>query len=103
MREIIEPAVQVSDQFKTHAIITTSGKVYQGRILDRNDRQLTVAVDPRAPASVIQIDVADVDEILPSKASMMPLGILNTLTRSEILDLLAYIQSGGDPEHAVFK
>ena len=103
LREIIEPAVQVSDQFKTHAIITTSGKVFQGRILDRNDRQLTVAVDPRAPASVIQIDVADVDEVLPSKASMMPLGILNTLTRSEILDLLAYIQSGGDPDHAIFK
>jgi len=32
-----------------------------------------------------------------------PLGILNTLTRSEILDLLAYIQSGGDPDHAIFK
>ena len=33
----------------------------------------------------------------------MPLGLLNTLTREEILDLLAYIQSGGDPEHVLFK
>ena len=103
LREIIEPAVQVSDQFRTHAIVTASGKVFQGRILDRNERQLTVAVDPRSPASVIQVDMTDVDEILPSKASMMPLGILNTLSRSEILDLLAYIQSGGDPRHPVFK
>ena len=33
----------------------------------------------------------------------MPKGLLDKLTREEILDLLAYIAAGGDPEHAVFK
>lgn len=103
LREIIEPSVQVSDQFKTHSIITLDGKIYQGRILEQNANQLTVATDPKAPSAVIEIKVGDVDEIYPSKTSMMPIGLLNTLTREEILDLLAYIQSGGDPEHALFK
>ena len=103
LREIVEPSVQVSDQFRTHTIITLGGKIYQGRILDQNDEQLTVAIDPKAPSAVIQIKADNIDEILPSKTSMMPLGLLNTLTREEILDLLAYIQSGGDPEHALFE
>ena len=103
LREIVEPSVQVSDQFRTHTIITLGGKIYQGRILDQNDEQLTVAIDPKAPSAVIQIKADNIDEILLSKTSMMPLGLLNTLTREEILDLLAYIQSGGDPEHALFE
>ena len=103
LREIIDPSVQVSDQFKTHSIITLQGKIYQGRILDQNDKQLTVAIDPKAPSAVIELQADDIDEILPSKTSMMPLGLLNTLTREEILDLLAYIQSGGNPDHELFK
>ncbi|MEC9097077.1 MAG: hypothetical protein VX776_10615, partial [Planctomycetota bacterium] len=103
LREIIEPSVQVSDQFKTHSIITLAGKIYQGRILEQDDEQLTVAIDPKAPAAVIEIKAGEIDEVLPSQTSMMPLGLLNTLTREEILDLLAYIQSGGDPEHVLFK
>ena len=103
LREIIEPSVQVSDQFKTHAVLTVSGKVYQGRILDRNEKSVTIAIDPKSPASVLEIKTSDIEEVLPSKTSMMPLGLLNTLTREQILDLLAYIQSGGDPEHPLFK
>ncbi len=103
LREIIEPSVQVSDQFKTHSIITLDGKIYQGRILDQNHQQLTVAIDPKAPSAVIEIKANEVDEILPGKTSMMPVGLLNTLTREEILDLLAYIQSGGDAEHVLFE
>ena len=71
--------------------------------MDQTDEQLTVAIDPKAPSAVIQIKADNIDEILLSKTSMMPLGLLNTLTREEILDLLAYIQSGGDPEHALFE
>ncbi len=103
LREIIEPSVQVSDQFKKHSIITLDGKIFQGRILDQNNSQLTMAIDPKAPAAVIQLDAGQIDEILPGKTSMMPIGLLNTLSREEILDLLAYIQSGGDPEHPLFQ
>ena len=44
----------------------------------------------------------DVAEKRESKISLMPQGLLVTLDRDEILDLLAYIASGGDPEHPAF-
>ena len=84
-------------------IITASGKVVEGRVLDKNEQELTVAIDPKSPAAIVQIPAADVDELFPSKTSLMPKDLLNTLTKEEILDLLAYIESGGDPQHANFR
>jgi hypothetical protein len=33
----------------------------------------------------------------------MPLGLLGKLTREEILDLFAYVQSKGDKKHKLFE
>ena len=33
----------------------------------------------------------------------MPSGIIDVLTKEEILDLIAYLKSGGDPQAAAFQ
>jgi hypothetical protein len=38
----------------------------------------------------------------PSPVSMMPAGLLDTLSLEEILDLLAYLRSGADRSDPVF-
>ena len=48
------------------------------------------------------VDRKQVTSIEPSKVSLMPPGLLNILTKDEVLDLLAYVLSGGDPKNAVF-
>jgi hypothetical protein len=35
--------------------------------------------------------------------SIMPKGLLDKLTRDEILDLVAYVVAGGDPKNALFQ
>jgi hypothetical protein len=37
-----------------------------------------------------------------SKISIMPPGLLNTFTEDEVLDLLAFLESMGDPKHPDF-
>jgi len=103
IREILDPSAQISDQFRTHLIRTKSGRVHEGRIINRTDTELTVAADPKRPSSVVQIPLAEVDRMIPSKVSMMPKDLLNTLKLEEILDLLAYIESAGDPGSDVFQ
>ena len=39
----------------------------------------------------------------PSPVSMMPEGLLDTLERDEILDLIAYLLSRGDRDHEMFR
>jgi hypothetical protein len=41
--------------------------------------------------------------IEPSKISPMPPGLLNLMREDEVMDLLAYILSGGDRNHPAFK
>ena len=38
----------------------------------------------------------------PSELSPMPTGLLVTLQKDEILDLAAYVESGGDPKGKAF-
>jgi hypothetical protein len=38
-----------------------------------------------------------------SKTSLMPAGLLNNLEADEILDLLAFLEGGGNPDAAPFK
>ncbi|MES2571686.1 MAG: hypothetical protein V4710_16740, partial [Verrucomicrobiota bacterium] len=38
-----------------------------------------------------------------SPVSMMPPGLVNVLTKEEILDLLAYLESGGNPAAPAFQ
>ena len=39
----------------------------------------------------------------PSKVSMMPEGLLNTLKEDEIQDLVAYLLSRGDAQNKMFR
>ena len=45
------------------------------------------------PEKTYVLDKASIDEQLMSNVSSMPVGLLDTFTRDEILDLIAYIQS----------
>jgi hypothetical protein len=40
---------------------------------------------------------------MPSKVSEMPQGLINVLTPEEVLDLIAYLRSGGDPADKAFR
>jgi hypothetical protein len=46
---------------------------------------------------------SDVQSRAASKLSPMPEALVNILTKEEVLDLLAYIESGGKRDHAAFK
>ena len=55
---------------------------------------MTVAPDPTNPiANLVLIYKQHVESVTPSRVSSMPAGLLNTLTRDAVLDLLAYLTS----------
>ena len=48
------------------------------------------------------LKTGDLKSVEPSKVSMMPAGLLNTLKDDEILDMVAYVLSAGDPKDGMF-
>ena len=99
---IIEPSKVISDQYRASTLATTSGKVYSGRIVGESASKLTVLLDPEDSSKVADIARADIEELQPSKVSIMPEKLLNPLSRDEILDLFAYLLSRGDPNDPMF-
>jgi hypothetical protein len=45
---------------------------------------------------------SDIAERKKSPTSIMPKGLLDKLTKDEILDLISYIVAGGNPDHPLF-
>ena len=74
-----------------------------GRVSNLSGKNLMVLTDMANPSKLTSIDRDTVEEMLPSKSSMMPTGLIDTLTKEEALDLLAFLRSGGDPNHPLFQ
>ena len=70
--------------------------------MDENDEKIVVAPNLLAAESE-EVKKSEIAERRPSKVSPMPEGLLNQLTKDEILDLLAYIETAGKEKAANFK
>jgi putative heme-binding domain-containing protein len=100
---IVEPSKVISDQYKASIVSTKQGKDYTGRIVAQTPTTLTMLLDPEDSTKVVEIKLADVEEQKASPVSTMPADLLKALNDNEVLDLLAYLLSRGDPGHPMFK
>ena len=103
LESVMEPSKQISDQYGSVQIITVDGKVVNGRIVNLAGDAFRVQTDMLRPGQLTSVDRKQIEEIVESKVSMMPAGLLNTLEKDEILDLMAYLLSRGDRNHAMFQ
>lgn len=103
LESIIEPSKVISDQYASTMFILDDGRVINGRVINLSGKNLRVLTDMTNPSNLTSIDQDTVEEMLPSKSSMMPTGLVDTLTKEEALDLLAFLRSGGNPDHELFR
>lgn len=97
-----EPSKVLSEQYMNTAIETSGGQVIVGRITEETPDKVVVRPNPLEPATVT-IQKSEIESLTHSKISPMPVGLLNTFSKEEILDLLAYLESLGDSQHPNFK
>ena len=84
----------VSEQFQNTIFTLKDGADVTERVADENDQRLIVVTDPRKQTKV-EVRKANIESRYASKISPMPEGLVDTLSKKEILDLIAYLQSGG--------
>lgn len=103
LESVLEPSKQISDQYGAVQIVTLDGKVVTGRIINLAGDSYRVQTNMLDPGTLVGVDRKQIDVMMPSKTSMMPKGLLNTLKEEEVLDLMAYLLSRGDRSNAMFK
>ena len=103
LRSLVEPSAKVDEKYQTHVFTTKQGKVVTGMILEETKDRIKLIENPLAKTEPVLLDRADIDERAKSPSSIMPKGLLDKLTREEILDLIAYIMARGDARAPVFR
>ena len=74
-----------------------------GRIIYKNDEEVAIASNPFNFGEIRRIPAGKVDKIKLSQISMMPPGTVGGMNKHELMDLMAYLVSGGDRNHRAFK
>lgn len=100
---IIEPGREISDQTRQHEVMLKDGSKVVGRIVSLTADKVTLHLDMKDPKAIRSIDRKHIKRMEPSKVSMMPVGLLDTLNETEILDLLACLLSKGDRDDPMFR
>jgi putative heme-binding domain-containing protein len=88
VEEIVFPSQNLSDQYTTVNILTQGGKSFSGVTAADGD-QLVIL---QANGEKVRIDRRTIEEAVPSRKSAMPDGLLEPLTREEVIDLFAYLR-----------
>jgi putative heme-binding domain-containing protein len=100
---IVEPSKVVSDQYRASVVTTVTGKTVTGQVVSEVNGKLVIVTDPEDSTKVVEVPKDEVETIKPSAVSLMPEKLINVLNEDEVLDLLAYLLSRGDPNHPTFK
>jgi putative heme-binding domain-containing protein len=103
LRDILEPSAKINEKYCTYIFETGSGKIVTGLVLEETADVVKVIENPLLKAEPVVLRRSDILERKKSPTSMMPKGLLDKLTREEILDLIAFITSRGDPHHPLFQ
>jgi len=103
LESLIEPSKVVSDQYQSTVFVTEDGKIVIGKIANLAGNNIMVITNMLEPGKFINVPRNTIEEQFAGKKSMMPEALLDTLNEEEILDLMAFLKSGGDSEADVFK
>lgn len=103
LESTIEPSKVISDQYQSVIFTMTDGSQVVGRIMNLNGDKIMVNTNMLDPGQSVNVDRTQVANQIVSPVSLMPPGLLNTLTEQDVLDLMAYLLSGGNKADKMFK
>ncbi len=94
LRQMLEPSTKIPEKFLNHQFVMSDGRLVTGVIVQEDPQEYHVATNLLTPTTLTRLRRSEVEEKIASKISPMPEGLLNVLTKDEILDLHAFIESG---------
>jgi putative heme-binding domain-containing protein len=103
LHDLLEPSLRINEKYQAYVFETESGKVLTGLVVEETPEAVKVLENPLVKSQPVVLKKSDIAERRKSPTSIMPRGLLDTLTREEVLDLVAYIAARGDPRHPLFQ
>jgi putative heme-binding domain-containing protein len=99
LRAILLPSESIAQNYRSDLLELSDGRNLAGQIvptLDYRAPYLMLAENPLNPDQAVRIPKVEVLKRKRSDLSIMPPGLLNNLSKQEVLELLAYLESSGN-------
>lgn len=101
LEAVVDPSKVISEQYASFVFTLKNGETYVGQVANESNYHYDVVIDP-IRGERRQVGKTSLKTKEPNPVSLMPPGLINVLTKEEILDLLAYIESGGNEKAPAF-
>ena len=101
LEALLDPSKVVADRFFNESIQMEDGSIHVGRVVYDDGNLLRVRSDPFSQ-KVTEVAADRIESRTVLRSSEMPDGLLDILTEDEVLDLVAYVRSGGNPKDRAF-
>lgn len=102
LEAIISPSLVIARSDVVQIFELAEGKLIEGRIVEESETHYLISPDPRDPGQIVKVLKSTVISRRSSPTSAMPTGLLDSLHEEDVLDLLAYLLSGGNKESPLF-
>ncbi len=87
---VVNPNAEIREGFENYLVLTDEGRVITGLMVDRDNK---VVVLRTSEGQTVTIDRDSIEESRVLGKSLMPEGLLKSLTDDDIVDLFSYLRS----------
>ena len=102
LESILFPSRVIDEKFRQTTFFLANGETLTGTVELEDAGKISVRTSLISDAATTLV-TRDIRERKLSDVSPMPEGMLSSLTLDQILDLVAYLEAGGNVKHAMFK
>lgn len=99
----INPSETISDQYHATVLELKAGGSIVGKLNDEDAQNYYISQNPFAPNDIKTVAKSSVVLKKNADVSIMMGGLINRLNEEELKDLMAYLISGGNANHPVYK
>jgi len=103
LQSILDPSATINGRFTHTRFTLKNGDVVTGSVIDQVDKKIVVAPVMMNPQVTVDVAVADVKSEEPSPVSPMPAGLLTGFTKAQVIELMAFLDAGGDRNAPVYR
>lgn len=92
LTHILDPSRSVEGNYRAYTVVTTDGLVVNGMLANESRTSIEIVDTKGVSKSILR---QDIDEILPSRKSVMPEGFESNIDDQSLVDLLEYMTDLG--------
>src|SRR4029077_319466 len=95
LTDILDPSREVDSRYINYVIESKTGRVFTGMIAAETASSITLRRAEKAEDTILR---SQIEEIQATAKSLMPENLETQLSKQEVADLIAYLQSAATPK-----